>query len=63
MHQYERLDSTCSVCRRCGTAKHRNGWFWFANRRSRVEPKCDIVIDDEERDDWMANALSPPPNC
>lgn len=53
MHQYERGGSTWKVCRLCGMAKHRNGWHWYAGRRSRVEPDCENRHDARLQSEWI----------
>jgi len=54
MHLYEPFDRKCKVCRKCGTAAHRDGWYWFAGKRSRVEPTCDVLdIRGDQYRQWM----------
>ena len=47
IHHYQR-DGSIFICQRCGTAKHRNGKYWWAGRYSESEPPCgdDVVGQD-----------------
>lgn len=60
MHEYEK-SSGCKVCFKCGTAKHRSGWYWYAGRRSRDEPPCGGVgiLSGLELERWLASAETP----
>lgn len=43
-HDYERIrdlkGGSFECCVVCGTAKHKDGWYWLAGIRSKQEPPC-----------------------
>lgn len=54
-HIYERGGKTWHVCRECGTARHSDGYFWFAGVRNRKEPMCGmhLAANRAAHDEWM----------
>ncbi|BET97317.1 hypothetical protein TCT1_22380 [Xenorhabdus sp. TCT-1] len=56
-HNYQ-WSAMCRVhlCRKCGTAEHRSGWYWWAGYKSKVEPPCayNPQIDSAEMRNWCA---------
>jgi hypothetical protein len=43
------------VCRVCGITKH-SGFWWFAGRKSKIEPPCSNDMD--WRSEWLKSAIN-----
>lgn len=44
-HKYEwDANARCHICKICGTAEHRSGHFYYAGKRSKIEPSCQTQI-------------------
>ncbi|WP_273572100.1 hypothetical protein [Xenorhabdus griffiniae] len=56
-HDYQ-WSAMCRVhiCKKCGTAEHRSGWYWWAGHKSKQEPPCayNPQIDSAEMRNWCA---------
>lgn len=58
-HRYRRYAAgRCHICDTCGTAKHSNGWYWFAGHKSQQEPPCALYTP--AMDEWKQQAIEVP---